>query len=131
MQRASTHSAVRMILAIVGLNGVVIVAWMILQDIVGSAGSLSAGSPESPARLRADLPGAAGMWLDWLAMLAIVGALLVIAAWRIRGPIETSASSGNRPEDASTPDDDVGLQPAGSMRPPGVSSRHVEVYVSR
>ena len=132
MQRASTHSALRMILTIVGLNGLVIVAWMILQDIVGPAGPLSAESPESPARLRADWPVSAGMWLDWLVMLAIFGALLVIAAWRIWGPVGTSAPSGESLEDASIPHgEDVGSQPEGSMSPPRRSSRHVEAYASR
>ena len=130
MQRASTHSALRMILTIVGLNGLVIVAWMILQDIVGPAGRLSAGSTESPARLRADWPGSAGMWLDWLVMLTIFGALLVIAAWRIWGTVGKSAPSGESLEDASIPHGE-GSQPEGSMRPPRRSPTHVEAHAWR
>lgn len=112
MQRASSHSTLRMILTIVGLNGLVIVAWMILQDIVGPADPLISGSAESPARPRADWPGSPGMWLDWLVMLAIFGALLVIAAWRIWGPMGTSAPSGDSLEGASNPYyADVGSRP--------------------
>jgi len=132
MHRASTHSALRMILTIVGLNGLVMVTWMILQDIVGPAGPLSAGSPESPARPRADWPGSPGMLLDWLVMLAIFGALLVIAAWRIWGPIGTSAPSGDSLEDASILDDeDVGWRPGGPTSPPRRPCRHVEAHASR
>jgi hypothetical protein len=112
MQRASTHSALRVTLTIVGLNGLVMVAWMILQDIVGPAGPLISGSPEGPARPRADSPGSPGLWLDWLVMLAIFGTLLVIAAWRVWGPIGTSAPSGDSLEDASIPDyEDVVTRP--------------------
>ena len=112
MQRASSHSTLRMILTIVGLNGLVMVTWMILPDIVGPSGPLSAGTPESPVRPRADWPVSPGIWLDWLVMLAIFGALLVIAAWRIWGPMGTSAPSGDSVEDASIPNyEDVGSQP--------------------
>ena len=112
MRRASTHSALRMILTIVGLNGLVMVAWIILHDIVGPAGPLNAGSPERPAQLRAVWTGSPGMWLDWLVMLAIFGTLLVIAAWRVLGPIGTSAPSGDSLEDASITDyEDVVTQP--------------------
>jgi hypothetical protein len=112
MQRARSLGASRMITTIVGLNGLVMVAWTILRDIVGPSGLLSAGTPESPARPHADWPGSAGMWLDWLVMLAIFSALLVIAAWRIRGPIGTSAPSVDSLEDASIPDyEDAGSQP--------------------
>jgi len=129
MQGASTHGALRIILTIVGLNGLVVVVWLLLRDIVGPAGSLRAGSPESPPRLRADWPGSAGMWFDWLVMLAIFGAFLVIAARRIWGPVGTSAPSSDSLEDASIPDDeDVGSQPEGSMSPPRRSSRHDEAY---
>lgn len=100
MREATTHGAMRIILTIVGLNGLVMAAWILLQDIVGPAGPLSAGSPESPARPRGDWPGSPGIWLDWLVMLALFGAVLVIAAWRIWGPIGTSAPSGDFLEDA-------------------------------
>jgi hypothetical protein len=50
--------------------------------------------------------------LDWLVMLAIFGTLLVIAAWRVWGPIGTSAPSGDSLEDASIPDyEDVVTRP--------------------
>jgi hypothetical protein len=113
------HSALRVISAIVGLNGLVVVVWLSLQNTVGRFGSLGGGSLQGPARLRTDWPGPTGMWFDWLVMLAIFGALLVTAAWRIWGPIRTSAPSGDSLEDASIPDDEeTGSRPEGSMRPP-------------
>jgi hypothetical protein len=105
MQGARAHGAFRIISTIVGLNGLVLAVWLIVRDIVGPAGPLSAGSPASLPRLRADWPGATGMWLDWLVMLAIFGALLIITAWRIRGPGGTSAPSGDFLDAASIPDD--------------------------
>lgn len=132
MQGARAHSALRIISTIVGLNSLVVVVWLRLRNMVGLAGPLNAGSLQSPARLRPDWPGPPGMWFDWLVMLSIFGALLVIAAWRIWGPIRTSAPSGDSLEDASMSDDeDVGSQPDGSMRPPRSSSRHVAAYASR
>lgn len=111
MEGARTHGALRIILTIVGLNGLVMVAWMILQDIVGPAGPLGAGSPESLSRLPADWPESPGMWFDWLVILAVFGAFLVIAAWRIWGPIGTSAPSVESLEDASMLDyEDAGSQ---------------------
>jgi hypothetical protein len=100
-------------LTIVGLNALVMLAWTIVQDIVGPAGPLSTGSPARPARPWADWPESLSMWLDWLTMLAISGALLAVAAWRIWGPIGTSPPPVDALEDASSADEgEIGSQPA-------------------
>ena len=106
MQGAKTHGTLRIILTIVGLNGLVVAVWLFLQDGIRPVGRLSTGLPEGLPRLRADWPGIAGMWFDWLVMLAIFGALAVIAAWRIRGPVGMSAPSGDSLKDAAISDDD-------------------------
>jgi hypothetical protein len=118
MRGARTHGVLRIILTTIGLNGLVVLVWLLMQNALVPSSAMSSGSSAGPPQLRADWIEAAGAWFDVLSLAAIFGILLGIAAWRIWGPVRMSAPGGGGVEGAPVADDNLGSQPGDRPAPP-------------
>jgi hypothetical protein len=92
MSETKRHGIVRIILTIVGLNGLVVAAWLALLYAIGTNAMRPRTGSLSLPRFDVDWPGSMGIAFSWMVMLALLGILLAIAAWRVHGRSQAPSS---------------------------------------
>ena len=97
-----TDGLIRIVLTTIGLNGLVVGAWLMLQGMLGPRPMPSYGSWDGVPLLRVDWPWSVRATVDWLVMLTLLGALIATAALRLSGLMGRSGSA-NKPADETLP----------------------------
>jgi len=107
MSGPRAHGLTRIVLTAIGLNGVVLGAWLVVQGMMGPRSVPSYGTSGGAPLLGADWSWGAWALVDWLVMLALSSILIATAALRL---------SGLMGEPDSTNDSADELQPPSSPR---------------
>jgi hypothetical protein len=100
MSGPRTHGLMRIVLTTIGLNGLVVVAWLMLQGMMGPRSMPSYGAWDGAPLVRLDWPWSVRATVDWLVMLTLLGALIATAALRLFGLMGRSGSANNPADEA-------------------------------